>query len=314
MKALPLAAILALFTLPCAHAQTTRERTPPTRHAGDAATIIDLRPRFEVGKAQRFRISMTARGKEAAPSSPGTPTTTIDTSMSQDIEISLVAREVDAERGSTLDLVYESMKISMKTPDGQQLTLDTNSKDKDDPLAGLLAPLAGLKVAIQMDKDGNITTMDAGAGGGLPMDPAALLGGGGNGPSINAAEVVRNLLGPVTTTAKSPGQASVGESWTTQDTIDAVWGRMQLSTTHTLSSHRGNVATIDTRGRFDLLPSSSTSPAPTIRDSMYTGRTSWNTQAHMIDEMTLKQRLVINKGTAGTSTQEMDVKVKRLGR
>jgi hypothetical protein len=34
----------------------------------------------------------------------------------------------------------------------------------------------------------------------------------------------------------------------------------------------------------------------------------------MIDEMTLKQRLVINKGTAGTSTQEMDVKVKRLGR
>ena len=314
MKPLPLAALLAMLVVPHAVAQTSRDRTPPQRQSGDAAAVINLRPKFEVGKPQRFRIDLTARGKDVAPASPGTPSTPIDTSMSQEIEISLVAREVDAERGSTLDLVYESMKISMKTPDGQQLTIDTNSKDKDDPLAGLLAPLAGLKVAIQMDKDGNITTMDAGAGGALPMDPAALLGGGGNGPSINAADVVRNLLGPVTTTAKSPGQASVGESWTTQDTINAAWGRMQLSTTHTLSSHRGNVATIDTRGRFDLLPSSSTSPAPTIRDSMYTGRTSWNTQARMIDEMTLKQRLVINKGASGTSSQEMDVKVKRLGR
>lgn len=315
MKALSLATILALVSLPSAHAQSSRERTPPTGQTSDAAAVINLRPKFDVGKPQRFRIDLTTRGKDVAPSSPGTPSTPVDTSMSQEIEISLVAREVDPERGSTLDLIYESMKISMKTPDGQQITIDTASKDKNDPLAGLLAPLAGLKVGIQMDKDGNITTMDAGAGGAMSVDPAALLGGGGgNGPSINAADVVRNLLGPVTTTAKSPGQASVGESWTTQDTINAAWGRMQLSTTHTLSSHRGNVATIDTRGKFDLLPSSSTSPAPAIRDSLYTGRTSWNTQARMIDEMTLKQRLVINKGTAGTSTQEMDVKVKRLSR
>ena len=273
--------------------------------------MVDLRPRFEVGKAQRFRITITSRAKAAAASPRGAPAASVDTSMSQELDISLVARSVDPQKGSTLDLIYESLKISIKTPDGEQLSLDTNSKDKNDPLAGLLAPLAGLKVAIEMDKDGNITSMDAG----MPMDPAALLGTGANsGPSINAADLVRNLLGPVNTASKSPGQAAVGESWSTQDTIDAPWGRMKLSTTHTLSSHRGNVATIDTRGMFALTPASATSPAPVIRDSAYTGRTAWNTEAHMLDEMTLKQRLVVDQGTAGTSTQDMDVKVKRLGR
>ncbi len=311
MKLLPLAGALALFALPQALAQPDRGAAPATRQSPRTGPAIDLRPRFEVGKPHRFKIALTSRGKDVAPATPGTPAATVDTSMSQTIELSLVARKVDPEQGSTLDLVYESLSLTIKTPDGEQLTLDTNSKDKNDPLAGLLAPLAGLKVAIEMDRDGNITSMDAG----MPMDPAALLGTAGNaGPSINAADLVRNLLGPVNTSSKSPGQASVGESWTTHDTIDAPWGRMKLSTTHTLSSHRGNVATIDTKGLFDLAPTSATSPAPVIRDSAYAGRTAWNTEAHMLDEMTLKQRLVVDKGTAGTSTQEMDVKVKRLSR
>lgn len=313
MRTLPLVGLVAVALIPHAIAQPPRDGNPSPRQLGRTDSSIDLRPRFEVGKPQRFRLTLTSRGKDVTPAAPGTPSTSTDTSMSQEIELSLVAREVDPQKGAKLDLVYDSMKLSMKTPDGEQVTLDTASKDRNDPLSELLAPLAGLKVAIDMDKDGNITSMDAGA----PMDPAALLGtagGGGGGPSINAADLVRNLLGPVNTSAKSPGQASVGESWTTQDSIDAAWGHMRLSTTHTLSSHRGNVATIDTRGIFALSPTSSTSPAPTIRDSAYTGRTSWNTDAHMLDEMTLKQRLVVDKGTAGTSTQEMDVKVKRLSR
>ncbi len=312
MKILQAVGLLAVIAVPPAPAQPPRDHAPATRTQGNAAGSIDLRPRFQVGKPQRFHLTLTSRGKDVTPAAAGAPSTTTDTSMSQEIDISIVAREVDPQTGSKLDLVYESLKLSMKTPDGEQVTLDTASKDKNDPLAGLLAPLAGLKVAIDMDKDGNITSMDAGT----PMDPAALLGagGGGNSTSINAADLVRNLLGPVTTTSKSPGQASVGESWTTQDTIDAAWGRMRLSTTHTLSSHRGNVATIDTRGMFALTPASATSPAPVIRDSAYAGRTAWNTEAHMLDEMTLKQRLVVDKGTAGTSTQDMDVKVKRLSR
>lgn len=311
MKTFPIVGLLALVTLPHAVAQPPRDTNPTPRQQGRSSSI-DLRPRFEVGKPHRFRLTLTSRGKDVAPSTPGAPSTTVDTSMSQEIELSIVAREVDARNGSKLDLVYESLKLSMKTPDGEQVTLDTASKDKDDPLAELLAPLAGLKIAIDIDKDGNITSMDAGAS----VDPAALLGagGGGHGPSINAADLVRNLLGPVNTTSKSPGQASVGESWSTQDTIEAAWGRMRLTTTHTLSSHRGNVATIDTRGMFALTPASATSPAPVIRDSAYAGRTAWNTEAHMLDELTLKQRLVVDKGTAGTSTQDMDVKVKRLGR
>lgn len=311
MKTLPIVGLLAVVAIPLAHAQPPRDHAPATRQPGAAAGAVDLRPRFEVGKPQRFHLTLTSRGKDVTPSAAGAPSTTSDTSMSQEIELSIVPRQIDPQTGSKLDLVYESLKLSMKTPDGEQVTLDTASKDKNDPLAELLAPLAGLKVAIDMDKDGNITSMDAGA----PMDPAAMLGAsGGQGPSINAADLVRNLLGPVNTSAKSPGQASVGESWTTQDTIDAAWGRTRLTTTHTLSSHRGNVATIDTRGIFALTPASATSPAPVIRDSTYTGRTSWNTDAHMLDEMTLKQRLVVDKGSAGTSTQEMDVKVKRLNR
>ena len=315
MKTRLLVAVALATVTHSAQAQSRNAASPPPparteEPSKGRGAVINLRPKFKVGQVIRLKMDMRSSGKQTTASTPGLPATDASQSMSQEITLSLKVKETDPAAGTKLDLVYDSFKISMKTPDGQDVTFDTSSKKKDDPLADLLAPLAGLTMAVTMDKDGNITSVDSGEGG----DLSSMLGGAGGLSQFTGADVVKNLFGPVMTTRKGAGEARVGESWTNDDVIDAPWGKMKLSTTQTLASHRGSLATIDLRGKFDLMPTSSTSPAPTIRDSLYTGKTLWNTETGMLDEMTMKQHLVVDQGQKGRSTHDMDVKVVRLSK
>ncbi len=246
-----------------------------------------------------------------SPATPGLPSSVGErTGMEQRIGITLKVTDATPEKGATFDLVFDSLSVTITTPDGERLTFDS-SKGSDDPLSGLLAPLIGQAINVRMDKDGNITS--AGMGGAL--DPAAitgaLTGGSANGP--NAADVFKNMLGPISSASKAKGEARVGERWTNRDSIDAPWGQMRLTTNHTLTSHRGGVATIDMMGQYDLEPSSSTGGglAPRIRESIYKGQTLWNTSKGVLDSLTFTQKLMVESGKAGTSGNEMSVKVTR---
>jgi hypothetical protein len=285
----------------------TPRQEQPSKQTGPR---IDLRPRFKVGQEIHFKMSMTSSGKQTAPAAtPGEKPTESAQSMSQEIGLTLKVKETNKETGSTLDLVYDSFKINMKTPDGQDVTFDSNAKKSDDPMADILGPLIGLTLTLKMDKDGNITTVNSGGGAG---DISSLLGGASGLSSFTGADVVKNLFGPVMTTRKGAGEARVGESWTNEDLIDAPYGKMKLSTTQTLSSVRGGIATIDLKGRFDLMPSSSTSPIPGIKDSSYYGKTLWNTELGILDEMTMKQHIAVDEGKSnGKSVNDLNVTVKR---
>ena len=304
------AALLAAsvaFAQPAPRTEPTPRTEQPSKQTGPR---IDLRPRFKVGQEIHFKMSMTSSGKQTAPAAtPGEKPAESAQSMSQEIGLTLKVKETNKEIGSTLDLVYDSFKINMKTPDGQDVTFDSNAKKSDDPMADILGPLIGLTLTVKMDKDGNITTVNSGDGAG---DISSLLGGASGLSSFTGADVVKNLFGPVMTTRKGAGEAHVGESWTNEDLIDAPYGKMKLSTTQTLSSVRGGIATIDLKGRFDLMPSSSTSPIPGIKDSSYSGTTLWNTELGILDEMTMKQHIAVDEGKSnGKSVNDLNVTVKR---
>jgi len=296
---------------PLAPAATTpapskaKEPPPPASRGG----VIDLRPKFRVGQVSKFKMNLSSTGRQVSPVSTGGQPNEQTQSMSQELGLSLKVKDLNPETGSTLEMVYDSFKIKMKTPDGQDITFDsTSTKDQDNPFAGVLDSLVGLTLTIRMDKDGNISKVDAGdsalgALGGAGLD--ALKG-------FTGADIVKNLFGPVMSTRQGAGEARVGESWVNEDLIDAPWGKMKMTTTQTLSNHRAGIATIDMKGAVALMPNSATAPVPTIRNSLYTGKTLWNTETGMLTEMTVKQQLVLEQADKGTSTQEMDVKVVRV--
>jgi hypothetical protein len=83
--------------------------------------------------------------------------------MSQEIGLTLKVKDSNKETGSTLDLIYDSFKISMKGPDGEDITFDSGAKKSDVPFADLLAQ-PSLQLLIQ-DALGNPTSV------GSPMVP-----------------------------------------------------------------------------------------------------------------------------------------------
>lgn len=234
------------------------------------------------------------------------------TSMEQRIGLRLKVTDAKPEGESAFDLIFDSITLTIKTPEGETLTFDSTSTG-DDPLSGVLAPLIGQAISIRMDKDGNVTSAGMGTLGGL--DPAALtsaLTGSGGNNAPNATDIFKNMLGPISSANKTKGEANIGESWTHKDQIQAPWGEMRLTTRHTLTSHRNQIASIDMVGQYDLEPSSSSSGmAPRIRESIYKGQTLWNTGKGILDSLTFTQKLVVESSKAGTSSNEMRVNVTR---
>jgi len=228
--------------------------------------------------------------------------------------------------------VYDSIKLTMKQGDGEAITLDSGTPgggkkgEELDELGGLFSPLVGLTLRVEMDANGNISELKSGGGGGGGEGKGEMgdvsglissLGGGSMGGGLGSGDLVNSLLGPVTSSRAGTGEARVGDSWTNEDLVDGAGGKMKLTTVHTLQSHRDGVATLDQKGRFDLQPVSAGagsgvgSGVPTIRESMFSGRTVWSTREGMLDSMTFKQKLVIETGREGTSFNEMDVRVVR---
>jgi len=276
----------------------------PTRPGTGA--LINLRPKFTKGQVIKFKMNMTSSGTQNLPSiDRGQPLQPLKQSMSQEIGLSLKVTETTPNENTKADLVYDTVKLSMTTPDGSKVEFDSTKPPAGDadPIAMMLKSLVGLSMTLTIDKDGNITSVDSSSS---PLADAGML------KAFTGADVVKNLFGPITTTSKSNGEARVGESWTNEDQIDAPWGKMRLATTHTLVSHRASVASITINGRMSLEPPTTTTPVPAIRKSSYTGQHLWNTELGMLSEMTMRQHLELDSAETGTSSQSMEVSVKRL--
>ncbi len=175
---------------------------------------IDLRPRFRVGQETRFKMEMDSTGDQKA---------TVGAT------ILLKCLETNPETGSTLEVSFETLKLKMNGVD-----FDSSKPSKsEDGMDDLIRPLIGTKLSMKMDKEGNITSFDGGMGG--------------LGDQMGGADIFKGMFGSLSTSKKGTGQASVGEKWTNEDTMEAGMGTVRITTTNTLKSAHGD----DGIGRSD---------------------------------------------------------------
>ncbi len=282
---------------PLVNPETGRETTKAP------AGKVDLRPRFKLGQEVRLKMDVSTSRKQTDPAADPQ-----SASQKTDIGITLALKctGVNPETGYTLDMVFESFKFDGDIA-GQTVHFDSKKPDADDPFGELLGSIVGTSMPVKMDLSGNISSV----GGGV-TDLAGMTG------SMGGADLIKGLFGPLATSSKGTGFAAVGDTWTNEDAMDAGMGSVRVKTTNTLSSARGGTATITTKGSFSLDPSSG-GPGVAIRESSLSGETKWDTEAGMIDSMTMKQHVKVEqraqKGAApSSSTSEMDVKVKRVAK
>lgn len=255
-----------------------------------AGATVDLRPKLEKGKVFRFRMSLNSTEKTTPPSDmqdPNVPADTVTATQDQEIVLKLTVKDASPETGSTLELVYESLKMKVANPmlGDDPLEFDsTKSADPNDPnaaaIAQMLGPVVGTALTISMDKDGNVTNVAA---------PAAAPG---LGDSFTGKDVISGLVGQVFTLKKGDPNVRVGEKWTNDSVMAATWGRTRITTTNTLASHRAGKATITIDGSVSMEPNSPGLPiAITIKSSKLDGNAIWSTEDGMLDSLTFSQAL-----------------------
>ncbi|GJQ28660.1 MAG: hypothetical protein HBSAPP03_05440 [Phycisphaerae bacterium] len=302
MRGRRLALVLVLAILGGVTADTASAQVKPEARVPKGAEV-DLRPRFTKGQEVRLKMTLDSKGMGAAEGEDG------GTSTKQEIGLLLRCTGVDPEKGYTLDLVYESFKATIRNGVADVEFDSTKPATPDDPFDAVLRSLVGLTQTVVMDKHGEITSVSGGE---------ALRGlAGGLGASFGAADVFKSIFGPITTTKKGQGKASVGESWTTQSSLEGLMGTTRIEMTHTIASSSGGRATITSVGKVLLDPSSGQGTMPPVRisDSTITGKTVWDLEGGMLVESDSRQRLSVQvrrDGKAENTTQEMNVKVTRV--
>lgn len=336
---------------------------PPATTEPRTQREVDLRPKFKKGDQTRFIMTIDSTGQtrtvEAGPvdskdrsrpakpskpakpakTSPGqTPDDAEDQTMKQQLGLLLRVKEADPEKGATIELVYESLKVDLRTPD-MDVSFDSTKKagpkpgkTPSDPAASMpteldmieamLRPMVGTTITMQVDPDGNVIS----SSGGSALSMAGMLSAvnGLTGSSLPGAGTGGDALGSLFTVAKGRGSAAVGESWTTNDRLDnSLVGSFRITNKTTLKSHARGLAQLAFAGRID--PGSDSAPGllrgtAQVKESDFTGDAAWDTERGMLQSMTSDQRIVMDATVpdmdAGqrsvTMTSRTKVTVKRV--
>jgi hypothetical protein len=228
-------------------------------------------------------------------------------------------KEADADRGATVELIYESLKLDLRTPDMEFEFDSTQKAGRKTPRTGgdpaslmptdqdlveaMLRPMVGATITLEVDPDGNITS--ATGGGALSMTGmlgavSAMSGGSGlTGALPTTGGGGGDVLGSIFTAARGRGSARVGESWTTTDKLDGSGiGSFTMTNKTTLKSHANATADLAFEGR--IVPGSSEAGAgllggsAQVKESDFTGRAGWDTERGMLKTLTSEQRTVMD--------------------
>ncbi|MFZ4573301.1 MAG: DUF6263 family protein [Phycisphaerales bacterium] len=297
-RVLTMAIAAALFSAATPAALLAHEGRPQPGDNDTTTKTVDLRPKFVKGREVKFKMTIRSRGM-GGPSEGDEGTGESE----QEMVIRLKPKETNPDTGTTLELVYESLKVNM----GEIKFDSTKPAEKGDPVDDLFRSIVGLKMNVQMDPNGNITSVTHEGGSGV----GDLLA-----QQFTGADVIKGLFGPISTRKASDGRAKVGETWKTDDTMRAAFGNTTLAMTHTLESARSSRATIKTRGKVTIDGSDGTGLGFKVKDSSITGTTEWDLDGGMLTRMTQDNRLVVEApdkdGAIKDQTHTMRVEVTRV--
>lgn len=362
-----------------AFGQYGQPSTSKPKQEGQSEREVDLRPKFKKGDQTRFIMTIDSTGTTSTeevgggkPSGSGRPGSSkpnstkpskpnssaskpADQTMTQEIGLLLRVKEADPEKGAVVELVYESLKLSLKS-EGMDVDFDSTKKpggkpskqtpgkskpgksnqpDPDalpdmsgipteaDMVESMLRPMVGTTITMQVDRDGNIVSTSGGSG----LSPASMLsalggaGGamGGMGGGGDAA-----ALGALFSVAKGKGSAAVGESWTTNDTMNgSVIGDFRIVNKTTVKSASRGLAELGFAGKLEPGTQGGAGPLSgmaQVQESDFTGQATWDTERGMLKTMTSQQRVVMDATVPDMDegqktvrlTSRTNVKVKRV--
>lgn len=339
MKAISFVAVLSLagatfaqsggagnpkFDQPSEATPKSRDATKPER----SDTRIDLRPRFEKGQSIKLKMEVTSSSQQPATdvdpldepdrpapqqkrtskSPPKKPE--LETSKSKiDFGIVLNVKDVTPEGVATVDMVFQTVKVSVDGPGGKMEFDSTRppapgKADDLDPVAIVMKPLVGSTFTMTVDRSGNISSVSGGDG--FAMLGQVVPGSGGTMPQV---------FGPIFTLKKGDGFARIGESWENVDKLNSgLMGEFKMSAKHTLQSVSGKDAKVSMQGRIEagsMAPSSSTFQ---LKDSAYSGKYTWDTGRGMIRDMTTRMSMTVSHQIQGTPVEVTSETTSRVSR
>lgn len=290
---------------------------------------VDLRPKFEQGQVVRYKLEQNSTSKTSADRDK---TKNTSSQMDQTIWIAMRTMQVDESGVATVEVSYERVSLSIdsdefkgaydtaepaatapSTPAAKPPTTKSpttrppgtpsrpatpptrNPDDRENAemLALAVRPMLDSKMTLKIDAAGNIISATGGAG----LSPSSLVGLDGlkSLPSNSNA----GLLGPIFTAKKSSGRARIGESWTSDDTLDAsVLGSVKMRTTHTLRSAAAGIASVDLAGMIDKSSEGKSGPLQ-IKDSTFAGRYKWDTAKGQLESMDINQSIAMEIAIEG---------------
>lgn len=287
---------------------------------------VDLRPKFRVGEDLRYVMLLENDGVTEMP-----PLESSKQTSRQRVEFRLRTIETDPQKGSTVELIYEAIRVTIQSGDttieydstkpaaggrgrGKDRGRDADplAPDQSADLAQALSPVVGTTLTLTVQPDGTISRV---TGGG---ELSGALAGRFAGP-IADPQGVKDLFGPIFTTRGPSGSARVGETWRHEDLIDlAMLGRLRLTTDHTLASVKGDTATIDFSGRMDLDSESAAMPRGIrLSDTVYKGVYRWDSASGSLESMEQTQGFTLTGDMEGNSVRirsKGTVRVDRLRR
>lgn len=269
---------------------------------------VDLRPRFRVGEDLRYVMVLENDGVTEMP-----PLESSKQNSRQRVEFRLRTVETDPEKGSTVELIYEAIRVTIdsgdtkieydsakpaQSPRSRVPAPDPALPDPSAALAEALAPVVGTTLTLTVLPDGSIT----GVSGGSELSSA--LAGRFAGP-IADPQGVKDLFGPIFTSRSPKPTAKQGESWRHEDVIDlALLGRLRLTTDHTLKSVKGDTATIDFQGRMELDSEAAAMPRGIrLSDTVYKGAYLWDSASGSLESMEQTQGFTLSGDMEGASVR-----------
>lgn len=262
-----------------------------------ASGQVDLRPKFKRGQEVRFEMLLDISSSQAAGDMGD-----LKVSTKQELGLALKVKDVTADGRATIDLVYESLKLTTDSTLAKMSFDSSQPAEKDDETGALLRPVVGLTLSLETDEVGNITSVAAPSGSGAsPMLR-----------QFTGADVVKGLFGPIVRINSGSGVASVGDTWTNESVMQGGLGAMKLRNNYTLRSCSPPRATLDISGSVSL--DASAAGLATVRDGTIKGSATWNTEQGMLESMEMTQKLKVDtklgEQTMAT-TQDMTVRVRR---
>ena len=273
--------------------------------ADDAA---NLRPKFSTGQETRYTMEFAANQSTSSPAFSGAEQRTV---YSQ--KLGLLRRVKEAsDAGTTIELVVESAKVSMKS--GPMMSEDFDSAsppehDATNQLAGGIRAIIGKPVTIRLGPDGRIASI-TGNKELIPQGPEGQVA-----QALVGDEMLRSTLSPLWSLDRAPATATTGQKWQRIDQAPAPpVGTMTVTTDQTLTSIDKGKALIDVSGSIELKHDGNSLPAE-LKSSSLSGQYIWDTVAGMLERQEVVQKMEMSatlQGAAFTIASDLTVKLARV--